>query len=409
MLHRTWIPLLLCLVALGLVLPSTARGAEAVTRVAIIVGPVGEELTPVYIGLAEAAALAAESRGAVVARAYSPAANPANVLHAVDGANIVLYLGHGVGTPNPYSDSPDPAATNGWGLQGPNARGDHADSWADGTLAYYGEAWITANARPAPGWVMIYSNACYAPGAGEPQLAEQVSPETAATRVTTYSRAPLVGLGASAYFATDFYEGAARLIGTLLDRPDLPYGQVFAAEPHFDAAGLTTAPHGLLSGSEVWLHRSAYFDGRVDYWYAFGGNPNATFGGSIVPGAVRGGAPPLVATAGVVTGIASHYAENPGWEGLATVALPAEIGGGIPSGEPMTVVICADRCVPLPVVDACPCYVGTIDQRVANLSSAAWAAITDRPLSDGLVEVQVHLHPGTLMDGGGPDRAGLGL
>ena len=39
-------------------------------RVAIIVGPVGEELTPVYIALAEAAARAAETRGAAVARAY---------------------------------------------------------------------------------------------------------------------------------------------------------------------------------------------------------------------------------------------------------------------------------------------------------------------------------------------------
>jgi hypothetical protein len=86
------------LASLGLVTP--ARGATPL-KVAIIVGPVGEELTPVYISLGVAAAVAAETRGATVARAYSPDASAENVLAAVEGANIVVYLGHGVGTPNP--------------------------------------------------------------------------------------------------------------------------------------------------------------------------------------------------------------------------------------------------------------------------------------------------------------------
>ena len=149
--------------------PAPAAGAESHTKVAIIVGPVGEELTPVYISLAEAAAKAAVERGAEVARAYSPNADEKSVRKAVRDANIVIYFGHGVGTPNPYSDTPNPATTNGWGLNGPNRRGDHSDSFADGTLTYYGESWITQHAKPAPGWVMIYSNACYAPGAGEGQ------------------------------------------------------------------------------------------------------------------------------------------------------------------------------------------------------------------------------------------------
>ena len=37
----------------------------------------------------------------------------------------------------------------------------------DGYVEYLGEDWIVANARPAPGFVMIYSNTCYAPGASE--------------------------------------------------------------------------------------------------------------------------------------------------------------------------------------------------------------------------------------------------
>ncbi|HJP72250.1 MAG TPA: hypothetical protein VJ975_11070 [Candidatus Limnocylindria bacterium] len=382
--------------SLGLAAPARA---STPTKVAIIVGPVGEELTPVYISLAEAAAGEAEKRGATVARAYSPDASADNVLAAVENANIVIYLGHGVGTPNPYSDAPNPATTNGWGLNGPNAIGTHADAWSDGTLAYYGETWIAEHARPAPGWVMIYSNACYAPGASE-GFDTLATEDVAAERVSDYSRAPLADLGASAYFATDFYQGAAHIVGTLLDQPDLAYGDVFASEPRFAAEGLARRPHGSIEGAETWLDRTAYFDGKVDYWYAFAGDPSATFarataGLAAIEGSVAGSAsvPPLVAVDGLVTGMASSYGESAGWEGMATVALPLEIGGGIPEGEPGYVLVCADRCVSLPVVDSCPCYVGTPDQRVANLSHEAWRQVTELPLEEGLVRVEVHLAP----------------
>ncbi len=378
--------------------PPPARAAQV--KVAVIVGPVGEELTPIYLALAEAAALAAETRGAAVQRAYSPDATAERVLAAVEGANIVVYLGHGVGSPNPYSSSPDAATTNGWGLNGPHAVGTHADSWQDGTLAYYGETWIAANARPAPGWVIIYSNACYAPGASEGHDVPATE-EVAAVRVGAYSRAPLVDLGASAYFATDFYEGAAHLVATLLERPDLPFGEVFASEPRFLADAVTRLPNAHREGAETWLHRSPYFDGKVDYWYAFAGDPAGSVATSGQPGA---NADPVVgpatssaladmALAGLAIGRASSYQETAGWEGAATVALPAELGISVTPDEPAWVLVCADRCVMLPVVDSCPCYAGSADQRVANLSHAAWALVSDAPLEEGLIPVNVHIVP----------------
>ena len=381
----------------GLALPASAAGSQAV-KVAIIVGPVGEELTPVYISLADAAATAAETRGATVAKAYSPTATADAVLAAVENANVVIYLGHGVGTPNPYSDVADATTMNGWGLNGPGSDGKtHADSYTDGTLAYYGESWIAANARPAPGWVMIYSNACYAPGASE-GFDEPASEEVAAGRVSAYSRAPLADLGASAYFATDYFQGAAHLVGQLLDRPDLPYGEVFASEPNFVPEGLSRLPHAHLEGAETWLHRSAYFDGKTDYWYAFAGNPTATLAGGAGPLAVAAAAPAtsfagIAAVDGLATGMASSYGESLGWEGQATVALPLDLGGGVPTDEPTMVLVCSDRCATLPVVDSCPCYVGTPDQRVANLSHEAWRLISDMPLEEGLIPVEVHLSP----------------
>jgi hypothetical protein len=370
-------------------------GAEPAFKVAIIVGPVGEELTPVYISLADAAATAAETRGATVARAYSPDATAEKVLEAVEDASIVVYLGHGVGTPNPYSDEANAETMNGWGLNGPRADGvSHADSFADGSLAYYGEAWIAEHAKPAPGWVMIYSNACYAPGASE-GFDERADEQTAAQRVSAYSRAPLTELGASAYFATDFYEGAAHLVGALLDAPELPYSEVFASEPHFVADGLSRLPHATLDGAETWLHRSAYFDGAEDYWYAFAGDPSRSLAGGTGDGSTEGPSVTagVVAIDGVATGKASSYPESPGWEGQPTVALPLDLGGRIPDGEPQMVLVCGDRCVSLPVVDSCPCYVGTPDQRVANLSHAAWRLVTDMPLEEGLIPVEVHLSP----------------
>jgi hypothetical protein len=378
--------------SLGLAAP--AAGAEPSLKVAIIVGPVGEELTPTYISLADAAADAAETRGATVARAYSPTATADKVLEAVADASIVVYLGHGVGTPNPYSDSASAETMNGWGLNGPGADGvTHRDSFDDGALAYYGEAWIAKHARPAPGWVMIYSNACYAPGAGE-GFDTPADEETAAARVSAYSRAPLAELGASAYFATDYFAGAAHLVGKLLDAPDLPYGDVFATEPNFRADGLARLPHALLEGAETWLHRSPYFDGRTDYWYAFAGDPAASLSGGGGSRAMAGlSAGGIAVVEGLATGRASSYGESIGWEGQATVALPLELGGRIPEGEPQVVLVCAERCASLPVVDSCPCYVGTPDQRVANLSHAAWALVTDMPLEEGLIPVQVHLSP----------------
>jgi hypothetical protein len=374
-------------------------------KVAIIVGPVGEELTPVYLALGEAAAMAAEERGAVVARAYSPDASADRVLEAVDGANIVVYLGHGVGTPNPYSSTPNPASMNGWGLNGPSARGDHADSSQDGTLAYYGEAWIAEHARPAPGWVMIYSNACYAPGASE-GFDTPADEETAAARVRAYARGPLADLGASAYFATDYYEGAAHLVATLLDQPTLPYGEVFATEPRFQADGLVRLPDAEIQGAETWLHRSAYFEGRVDYWYAFAGNPAASLGAPGTDGGVLLTAATTdiatMATEGTLLGKASSYSESAGWEGQPTVALPLPAGIAPSADEPVSVLVCADRCVLLPVVDSCPCYAGTADQRIANLSHAAWALVSDMPLEEGLIEVEVHLRPSELSTPAGP-------
>ncbi|HEX7195957.1 MAG TPA: Ig-like domain-containing protein [Candidatus Limnocylindria bacterium] len=250
-------------------LPVTAHAATP-TKVAIIVGPVGS-LTPTYLALADAAAAAAEARGAVVARAYSPNATPANVLAAVADAHVIVYFGHGYGHPSPYGGL-NTAKQNGWALQGPAANGTHGD--AGGQVAYYGEDWIVANARPAPGFVMIYSNTCYAPGASEGGHAP-ATPWQAAQRVAYYSRA-VFAMGGSAYFATDFDRGAADLLGRLLGDRTASFGTAFASDHRFVGPALTSQAHPFSAGQTIWLHRSKYTDGPPNYWYAFAGNPDAS-------------------------------------------------------------------------------------------------------------------------------------
>jgi hypothetical protein len=95
-----------------------------------------------------------------------------------------------------------------------------------------------------------------------------------------------------------------------------------------------------------------------------------------------------------ISGLASNYAGTLGFAGEPVVALPGALGGQHTGGVVGAVTICADRCARLQVVDWCDCYWGGADQRVADLSEAAWSLVTDRPLSAGLVEVRVVLdHP----------------
>ena len=285
------------------ILVATPAPAAAATKVAIIVGPVGT-LTANYRTWADEVASTATAAGATVVKAYSPTATWANVKAAVDGANVIVYFGHGNGYPNPYGANELTDRSNGWGLNTATTNGD-ADSWSGGTLVYCGERallgtltasddaprrnWCGGTANdgisPAPGFTMVYAQAHYAPGFGERYT--QSTPVTtlaeAQQRVRHYST-PILSLGGS-YLATA-YGDADEIVGRVLNQPTTAYGAIFAGGRGYSPSTLTDAAHQDHAGSRVWVQQttiSGFHFGQPDYWYAFAGDPNRTPSGGTAP------------------------------------------------------------------------------------------------------------------------------
>jgi hypothetical protein len=150
----------------GLLAPavSAASPSTGVAKVVVIVGPAGAA-TARYRSEARQAAALARRYTKDVTEIYSPDATWPAVKTALQGASLVIYMGHGNGWPSRYRDSPYPATQNGFGLN-PSSNGD------DWTHQYFGESKIAASIRLAPNAVVLLNHLCYASGNSEPGLVE---------------------------------------------------------------------------------------------------------------------------------------------------------------------------------------------------------------------------------------------
>jgi hypothetical protein len=188
---RTAIGLLLTGLLLVGAAPAAARAAASDPRVVIVVGPVGD-LTETYRRWARAGAVEARRWTEDVVEIYSPDATWPRVRAALQGASVVVYLGHGNGFPSPHGTVLRPAVQDGFGLNPVGGRGDAAHQ-------YFGEEVIAGQVRLAPGAVVMLFHLCYASGLSEPGVGEGAE-ATARERVDNFA-AGFMAAGASAVVA----------------------------------------------------------------------------------------------------------------------------------------------------------------------------------------------------------------
>jgi len=159
-------------------------------KVVIVVGPTGSQ-TSEYITSAKRYAAVARGYGANVIEIYSPNATWSKVKSNAQGANILIYLGHGNGWPSPYGPF-QKYTKDGLGL---NATAGNGNS----NTKYWGEYYIDRDIQMAPNAVVILARLCYASGNSEWGSANPTR-STAIKRVDNYG-AGFLRAGAKAVFA----------------------------------------------------------------------------------------------------------------------------------------------------------------------------------------------------------------
>ncbi len=235
--------------------PTSAAGMKVV----VIVGPVGSS-TANYIYNARKYASQARSYGASVVEIYSPNATWARVRSAAQGANVLIYLGHGNGYPSPYGAF-SPTSRDGFGLNATAGNGNY-------NTKYFGEYHLRTYIRLAPNAVVILNRLCYASGNSEWGRANPTK-SVAIQRVDNYG-AGFLRSGARAVFAEGITSAAYILRG--LFRTNRSMASVFASSPDHNGSYDFQFASTRTPGYRAWM--APYAPSR--YYRSVIGNLNLT-------------------------------------------------------------------------------------------------------------------------------------
>lgn len=267
---RSLVLIAVAILALVGVVPATVQAASRpAPKVVLIVGPAGGA-TPYYRQLADETAAAAAKLTSNVVKVYSPDATWERVKAALQGASIVVYLGHGNGWPSIYRNALYPPTQNGFGLN-PHAGAANAHQ-------YFGEASIASEIHLAPNALIVFSHLCYASGNTEPGLAEGTL-DQAQQRVDNYA-AGFFAAGARAviadaylaprYYVTSVLRGGGSVEGIWRSAPNRNGHFLTFSSARTKGAVAEMDPDNVSSG----FHRSIVLKPRLTSLQILGGAPS---------------------------------------------------------------------------------------------------------------------------------------
>lgn len=211
------------LAAFGGLATDPSPAAAAGIKVVVVVGPAGSS-TSKYITSAERYASQARSYGARVVEIYSPNATWTKVKSAAQGANVLIYLGHGNGYPSPYGPF-NAKSKDGLGLNASAGNGHN-------NVKYWGEYYIKTYINLAPNAVVILNRLCYASGNSEWGAANPTK-AVAIKRVDNFA-AGFLRANARAVFAEGIDSASYILAGIF--ETDRTIAEIFEGGPSFTGA-----------------------------------------------------------------------------------------------------------------------------------------------------------------------------
>lgn len=167
---------------------AAVRAEAPKPKAVIVVGPSGLDKA----NKADAARIAkqASAAGMRVVSVITPKATWKRVLRVIQGASLVVYLGHGNGNPGPNGSGDD--THNGFGLNPRNGVRSPVD--------YQGADPIRRKVRLARNAVVLLYHLCYASGNGEEYMGPEFRKSVAVPRVDNFA-AGFLSVGARAVFA----------------------------------------------------------------------------------------------------------------------------------------------------------------------------------------------------------------
>jgi len=177
----------------------TEASAASPKRAVIVAGPVHSR-TAEYKAYAQAIARAAEAQGMEVVRIFHPYAPKSRVKAHAQGADLLVYVGHGNGWPSPYGPFQEDTK-NGLGLDVQDA-----ENRSPSNVAYKGANWLRDNIELAPNAVVILSHLSYASGNASSGMAIP-SRSVAVERVDNFANG-FLSIGARAVWALGWQPGA---------------------------------------------------------------------------------------------------------------------------------------------------------------------------------------------------------